>query len=1156
MPGKRSSGSGSFERARDKPMTRAERAAVNKQFAKDRAAARKRKAVEKARRALKENKAQEAGFAGNVGNFVDTVTKDAKNLAVGTVREGVSSAVAAANLLSPVSSTEDRKKALGYFGNLGVGVARGVEDIIPNPKSLPFGDVSLVQWDGSWKPRFWVKGGESDDSARAAQAWSERPVTSAITALGVVAPAASAGSISRIASAIRKVDPSIGKATALKMARREARNPGYLGVQYGDRMAAAGVQPRVLRSKVGDTTLTTVEVPQSRSPLGRGAQSIADSISRSLPEGRTVWSERKRANRAIQKKIDAEQKRVNADLHTRMAPVREVGYSRTGRPSKPEQALMTYTLQTPEGVSPAQAAAAVRSDLQGILKDGGFEVNGKFRGLSKHERSLVEKQVEGLTKVLDNPPDEATLAAAVEALEGLAQASENIGKHIALQQVRTARRSQLLNIPDEELAAKIAAGFDARRNMLAERLGMEGEARAFFPHSSTAEATVGSFGGATRRPAVGGTLGVPKAPSLRGPNELILYRTGQMSVDPASLMSTYLRRLKFLWTENQRRDLYNEGLPISEVAAAKAGRGYFVRNPDAPPTRLRPEQQLLLDPDNAAAVVEDALSWDSRVTADFYGALKEWQQSAIRPDSDGFDALPDEWKNDIENVRWLPKDVVETRIKHVFSEKPNGWLAPTVGTLNSLARLATIQGKPVRYALSNTAQNVIMAALTNPSALPRALGNQAGLLRSIPKVDRLWNAMRLPQALRSRRPDLYELAVVETGDIAATAGLPEFYVRARSKPQKVEHAITGAQHGLGQALGTAADTPYRLAVWQKHARAYGFVDDADLERLLKSNDPKVVAVREQIRQRTRDDMLDFDRLSPFERENVSRFFFIWPFVRAGFRYPATFVRDYPVRAGAAAAATSQQDYVGDVPVSVRDLFKIRTPGGGEFDAGFLAPMGPALEQASNAGQMAHNLGAWFQGERLNASAVGDMLAPWLQDVGSSAFGSGPTLDDFVRSTVPGYAGTADIVREGVSGVPTVKRFTPKYGDAKLSRSTAKRKREDKTALGKAWASAASRGAALPDPADAVRSFDSWWLYQEYQRRATWGAKESGRSKLTDKEKSLILNRVARETWPSLPITDDERIKKETDPALLANYVSWLYDEMFGARRNVLAADDD
>lgn len=1129
-------------------MTRAERAAVNKQIEKDKAAARKRAAVAKARKALKENKAQEAGFAGAVGGAIDTVASDAKNLAAGTVREGVNSVVAGANLLSPIGTTESRKDALRYFGNLGVGIARGVEDIIPNPKSLPFGDVSLVQWDGSWKPRFWVEGGEADDSARAAESWRKRPVTSTLTALGVVAPAATAGTVSRIAAAIRKADPSISRTAAFKMARREAHNPGYLAVQHG--MGEAGVQPRVLRSTVGDKTLAEVTVPQSRSPLGRKTQAIADSISRALPEGRTVWSERKRANRAIQKKIDAEQKRVNAALHTRMAPVRELGYSRTGRPSKPEQALMTYTLQTPEGVTPAQAAQAVRSDLQGILKAGGFDVNGTFRALSKHERKLVENQVEGLARILDNPPDDATLAAAVDALEGISQASENIGKYIATRGV------------PQELALAIEEGFAARRNMLARRLGMEGEARGFFPHASTAESTVGSFAGATRRPAVGGTIGVPKAPSLGGPNELIRYRSGQLSVDPASLMSTYLKRLKFLWTEQQRRDLYNEGLPVSEVAAAKAGRGYFIRNPDAPPTRLRPltrlrpEQKLLLDPDNAAAVVEDALAWDSKVDFDFYGALKDWRESAFMPDSGGFDSLPPEWKADIKNIRWLPKDVVETRIKHVFSEKPDGWLAPTIGTLNSLARLATIQGKPVRYGLSNTAQNIIMLAMTNPSALPRAIGNQASLVRALPKVDRVWSAMRLPQSLRSRRPDLYDLAVVETGDIAATAGLPEFYVGARTAAQKVEHGITRAQHGLGQALGTAADTPYRLAVWQKHARAYGFTDDAALERLLKSDDPRVVAVREQIRQRTRDDMLDFDRLSPFERENVSRFFFIWPFVRAGLRYPVTFARDYPVRAGVAAAATSQEDYVGDVPVSVRDLYKIPTPGGGEFDAGFLAPMGPALEQSSNAIQVANNLADVAQGGRFDASAVGNMMAPWLQDVGGAVFGTGPTAEDVARSMVPGFAGTADIVREGVRGIPTVNRFTPKQGDEKLSRSTVKRKQADKQALGKAWSAAAASGRSLPSPQEAKQSFDSWWLYQEYQRRATWGAKEAGRTKLSDKEKSLILNRVARETWPTLPITDDERIKKETDPALLANYVSWLYDEMFGARRNVLAADDD
>ncbi len=549
-------------------------------------------------------------------------------------------------------------------------------------------------------------------------------------------------------------------------------------------------------------------------------------------------------------------------------------------------------------------------------------------------------------------------------------------------------------------AARLDKIFENRRNILSRYLGIEGEARGFFPHRTKFE--LRNKGGVSGARGAGSVIGTVKPTVNMNKNELRLFHSGRVDTDPRILEREYVSNMRFLEVENARRELFDEAVPW-DMVTAKDGEGYLIRNPDLSPSKLDAEQRGMHDPMAQARTLLDE--------GDVDGAIAEWRKEWLRKYTGD---VPDEWSDYPDSVRWVPKDVVDKRLPRRIAVDPDARIRPLLGTFNALTRVATIQGKPARYLSTNTVQSLLLGVITNPTAAVKGIRNQAALMRAIPAVNKMWKALRLPDGLRSRRPDLYRRIGAETGDVQATAGLPTIRASA-NKIQKAERVVTVVQHWLGEVLGSIADAPYRTAVWMKHAKRYGFKTDDQIERLLTSDDPAVVRVRRQVMQSTRDDMYDFNRLSVWERDTISRFFFLWPLVRAGVRYPVTYSRDYPMRAGAGASVTLDDEVVGDV--EARDLFEFGVSGG-KYATGWVMPHGISVDQLENIQRVLSG----------DFSAIGYMLTPPVTQAGKAMFGyEGPLserLDKAARSVVPGYATAQDVHREGWRGEPAVKRFTP------------------------------------------------------------------------------------------------------------------------------------
>lgn len=914
----------------------------------------------------------------------DVVVSDAKSLAVSIPKEAWKTGTAAAQVASPYSSAKDRKKGLKTIAGQAADVARGVEEVIPNPKRLPYGDVSLVQIkDG--KVSFWVPGGEADDSRRAAEAWKTRPLTSTLTAVGVVAPGAGAISVGRLAKSIRRENRTYSQAHALNLARRESRNPGYLAAQG----IKGGLAPRTLRSEIPGGKTREVELPQARTAIGRRGQEVVDSVSRVLPKGAPL-SERRRANRQLAREADETDRRSSAKAANLMEPVRKVAFGTKSR--RRNQALLAYALQTPRKAGdPFAGPRAVADKFDEILRDGGYAIDGRVRRITPSERARLTRERDGIRRALADPPDPQAFAMALAAMQQVSREASNISKYVVqgkAQGVSPARAAQLDKV------------FDERRNLLSQYLGLEGEALGYFPHRTKFDLR-SSGTGAMTRPA-GDLLGRPQPSVNMNRNELRLFHSGKLSNDPRLLEQVYAANQRFLDAETRRRELFDEAVPLDMLTGEERG-GYLIRDPDRAPASLSAEQRAMSNPRRQALELLDEGDED--------GALQAWREQWLRPDSQG---VPEEWSGGPDSIRWVPRDVVEKRMPRRVAVDPAATGRPLLGTVNALARIATIQGKPARYLLTNTVQNIVTTTITNPAAALAGLRGQVGLARSVRAIDRMWRALRLPDGLRARRPDLYRLISAETGDVQATAGLPTIRPGVNTA-QRAERFASTVQQGLGETLGSVADTPYRNAVWMKHAKRYGAKTDAQLERLLTSDDPAVVRVRRQVMQATRDDMYDFNRISRWERDTIARFFFLWPLVRAGARYPVTYTRDYPIRAGAGASLTLDEQSAEDI--RARDLFKFAA-GEGEYDTGWAMPHGIAVEQLENLRRV---MGGDFY-------AAGSMLSPPLRDTGQALFGYERPFpqraERAARSLFPGFAPAQDVYREGYRGLPVVKRFTP------------------------------------------------------------------------------------------------------------------------------------
>jgi hypothetical protein len=668
------------------------------------------------------------------------------------------------------------------------------------------------------------------------------------------------------------------------------------------------------------------------------------------------------------------------------------------------------------------------------------------------------------------------------------------------------------------------------------------ETWGYFPHRDLNQLAQSEYRGGVRPPATGPTIGRPRMSSDQvntNPNEMLLYQTGRLSPDPAQLIDVLLRRVRFQETLNARDELYAAGRPMSEPPPKNA---WLIRDPDSTPERIRPQERAAVKGEPTTLPVEkaDLEALEGKLSGD---AEEIRRQMIAKPGEHP------EWASDLENVRWVPKEVVESRFGEVFEQRPRGGMWSALGLANSLQRITGIYGRPLSYIGGNIPFNITALMATAPISTLK----NAGRAMRIAKED----------------PELYRMMASETGETRASGGLPEFYVSAQNKLQESEQKWTQRQRAAADVLSKAADTPFRVTAFLtaagKRADAY---TNAELRELIEEGGSDLADVR----QITREQMLDFDALNPSQRRLASNLFYLYPFIYASVKWPFMYAREYPVRAGLAAQAAEKGNQ--DEPLSIANLWLKHG-----VDLSTLNPLG-AMSEIAEQGQAFVN-----DPSQLDLTVLQERLSPTLAAaVEGMGGGKKNALINYIRQTIPGAAELASFDPRFRGGkqfgdqsqaaylAQRHARFYPRGINPEVVKERIDDFRRDQITTpthelerDADWKKIERYYKAVGGDGDALtKSYSAWWDYQEARDQKK---EMTGQRKLTPVQEIEILTEIAEEKFPEIqgelwdlgPMRDDEyqsKYKKELEDYAksLKDYINQGRTDLFNDYRSYASED--
>ena len=157
--------------------------------------------------------------------------------------------------------------------------------------------------------------------------------------------------------------------------------------------------------------------------------------------------------------------------------------------------------------------------------------------------------------------------------------------------------------------------------------------------------------------------------------------------------------------------------------------------------------------------------------------------------------------------------------------------------------------------------------------------------------------------------------------------------RGETRTRLIAEGTSHAWGVYGHHAGYIVDDTFRVPAWRQSAAKRGvsteeqvnsLLDDAEAATRKGETDGESRARREAAQEKLhgiRDEaeqlMLDFDSMTPTEKTWLSRFIFLYPFVKASVKYPAMFAGERPVVAGLAGLAAHTGEQVADETLGPR-----------------------------------------------------------------------------------------------------------------------------------------------------------------------------------------------------------------------------------------------
>lgn len=474
--------------------------------------------------------------------------------------------------------------------------------------------------------------------------------------------------------------------------------------------------------------------------------------------------------------------------------------------------------------------------------------------------------------------------------------------------------------------------------------------------------------------------------NLHHRNNMILWQNGDWNADPAVLLEAHQRAQAYRWGHEIKNLLYELARPLNEGeigGTTPLGDVIFI-NKDGTP--IGPMFRKALDEaGSSGSAVHDVHNFlngaDGPDNEAALNSLRRYVESfAIDPEK----GLPEGFTLENPNLRVLPRELVEQLTPPIRGSRTLGGRA--VDTVATLSRWALIYANIPGYMIVNGTGNLGFLVAQQGPWLLNTLARNGHLLVTDRK--------------------LFDMITAETGELPLLIG------------QRGRGGIASIQTLQQKALSkiSAVDRYPRAVAWMYEARKRGYKTGAQMRALIESNSAKAIADREAISNKARNHMVDFDRLTPFEREQVTRLIFVYPWIRGATAWPFWYAKEYPLRSAVTAAAAQsleerRQKMLGPVPPWYEGLFPLGTEGtrARTINAAPFSPTSTALQSAELlADTIASILGR--KPDNVTAQMV-DAVAPFYRTMvqagtGRDQFGRAVSLADTLKGTlgsmVPGW----------------------------------------------------------------------------------------------------------------------------------------------------------
>ena len=252
----------------------------------------------------------------------------------------------------------------------------------------------------------------------------------------------------------------------------------------------------------------------------------------------------------------------------------------------------------------------------------------------------------------------------------------------------------------------------------------------------------------------------------------------------------------------------------------------------------------------------------------------------------------------IEGIRWIPAEWLDGsglipppgwkgKWAQAFNNAPLGLLG--IDAFNDFQKMLVLYLNP-SYVPINLAGNLSMNLMQQGVFLPTNL---------------------FKSALMHQWLDGYERKMIDT---AMGNGLTASLYLRTGPMQFVNNT-------LGFWINQAVDLIPRRAAWMHEARRAGYRNKESIRGLLRAadgGDERAIEDMRLIAYRANDAIVDYERMSPLERQITARMIFFYPWLKGATRWSMRFILEHPVQAlalmlAAEHAYTYQQQQLGDVP---------------------------------------------------------------------------------------------------------------------------------------------------------------------------------------------------------------------------------------------------